>query len=363
MKQYAVVKELLHLVQGGACTATRQVDSGTTETFLCIPGQYGPRWIIPANPKFGISVLEQWQPYNFLSKLKWRLLLYAYRFGVVAKFPGVTCVTINVETDMPEIPIIYIGTPGQQQKAVVILTSTKTCEPQRVMKIALGDKAKDSMDKEASILNALAQYTMSSIVPVLLDSAKNNEWTMQTVVQGHLAGRKLSESHIAWLLELPRSTKTTTLDEQQRQLQKMVTSCQILSINDKQDILQRLTNITGGSLPLVLVHGDFAPWNLKIQPDDKITAIDWEDAEFTGLPLWDLCHFFFIQGHLFNAPAPFEILKNNPLVRVYLEEMGLQQEQLLPLVLLYVLLMIIDQDRIVNVPYKEYLMQQVQLIA
>jgi len=50
-----------------------------------------------------------------------------------------------------------------------------------------------------------------------------------------------------------------------------------------------------GRLRLVPVfsHGDFAAWNLLIDPAGKpIVAVDWEWATISGVPGWDLVHLF-----------------------------------------------------------------------
>jgi Phosphotransferase enzyme family len=44
------------------------------------------------------------------------------------------------------------------------------------------------------------------------------------------------------------------------------------------------------SVPVGLVHGDFAPWNL-LEAGRSIGIVDWEEARFDGLPFWDLWHY------------------------------------------------------------------------
>ena len=44
------------------------------------------------------------------------------------------------------------------------------------------------------------------------------------------------------------------------------------------------------SVPVGLVHGDFAPWNL-LEAGRSIGVVDWEEARFDGLPFWDLWHY------------------------------------------------------------------------
>ena len=41
-----------------------------------------------------------------------------------------------------------------------------------------------------------------------------------------------------------------------------------------------------------LCHGDFAAWNLLLSGDGKVSAIDWEWSDRSGIPGWDLVHLF-----------------------------------------------------------------------
>ena len=43
-------------------------------------------------------------------------------------------------------------------------------------------------------------------------------------------------------------------------------------------------------VPSTIVHGDFAPWNLRTH-HGKISAFDWEYGELDGLPLMDETHY------------------------------------------------------------------------
>jgi hypothetical protein len=43
--------------------------------------------------------------------------------------------------------------------------------------------------------------------------------------------------------------------------------------------------------PLVFQHGDPGPWNLLITAAGEPAFLDWEAAEPSGMPLWDLFHF------------------------------------------------------------------------
>lgn len=93
MRQFDNAEAILKLVFKSSI-AQAEMSSGVTggSHFLVIPGQQGPRWIVPSYAPLGKSVLTQWQPYNFTSKLKWKGLLFIYTLGMLEKVPGISSV-------------------------------------------------------------------------------------------------------------------------------------------------------------------------------------------------------------------------------------------------------------------------------
>jgi hypothetical protein len=55
--------------------------------------------------------------------------------------------------------------------------------------------------------------------------------------------------------------------------------------------------LSGKSIPLVICHGDFAPWNIRIC-NGTLYVFDWESAVDESNPIADVCHFHFIQAAL-----------------------------------------------------------------
>jgi len=53
----------------------------------------------------------------------------------------------------------------------------------------------------------------------------------------------------------------------------------------------RLLGGLGAGLPTVFMHGDATVYNTLVDARGRIGLVDWENAESTGLPLWDLLHF------------------------------------------------------------------------
>lgn len=56
---------------------------------------------------------------------------------------------------------------------------------------------------------------------------------------------------------------------------------------------------TESAFPTVFQHGDPGTWNLMIQDDGRLAVLDWEAAEPTGIPLWDL--FYFLRSYAAGA--------------------------------------------------------------
>ena len=52
-----------------------------------------------------------------------------------------------------------------------------------------------------------------------------------------------------------------------------------------------------------IVHGDFAPWNLR-ERDGAISAFDWEYGQPSGLPLLDELHYRLQVGFLLENWSP-----------------------------------------------------------
>jgi hypothetical protein len=59
----------------------------------------------------------------------------------------------------------------------------------------------------------------------------------------------------------------------------------------------------------VLMHGDFAPWNIKVAKDGSHTALDWERGEFPGVPSWDWFHYIVQTSILVRHDSPHQTMR------------------------------------------------------
>jgi len=62
--------------------------------------------------------------------------------------------------------------------------------------------------------------------------------------------------------------------------------------------------------PIVLQHGDFAPWNLIVAPDGSLRALDWEYANTEGFPYIDFAYYLLQTDLLVHRKSPSAAIEN-----------------------------------------------------
>src|SRR5918996_2722791 len=106
-----------------------------------------------------------------------------------------------------------------------------------------------------------------------------------------------------------------------------------------------LAGTAGGPLPLGLVHGDFAPWNVFVR-GSRVGVLDWESADRRGLPYWDLWHFAVSALHIIRPPAALRPVREAihgrgilmPALRRYADRIGVPLDRARSVLILYLTL-------------------------
>ncbi|MGJ8642772.1 MAG: hypothetical protein ACSHX9_05135 [Luteolibacter sp.] len=89
-----------------------------------------------------------------------------------------------------------------------------------------------------------------------------------------------------------------------------------------------LSGLTEKKLKPVVCHGDFARWNLRLQDDQSLMALDWEWGHSEGMPGLDLVHYFLQDARLVARLGDEEAIQwtrgqlSRPETAAYLEEHG-----------------------------------------
>ncbi|WP_027358831.1 phosphotransferase [Desulforegula conservatrix] len=325
--------------------------------YLVIHSKGEPRWIIPAKSK-GInalcSILNEWRPYSLMALIKWRFLVILYRLNLLQHLPQVKKIGFIYKHDFlrkafgnsKKELLIYIGTPGYERKAVITVLDSISLKPECIYKIPIEKGANHSIIKEAETLNMLSRYQINA--PAVIEFDSINGISSQTYANGYLYKRSLTDKHIDLLIKMPKTGKKISFLEIGHSLRK---GLETISLDKKLNRgLSKLTERFSADCHFdsVFVHGDLAPWNIKMQHDNQLCCIDWENANEFGLPLYDLCHFHLMQSFLFGKEwSMIRFLKNNQIIR-YLEFHCLNKKQAELLILFYhydlILKSIIKQD-------------------
>ena len=162
------------------------------------------------------------------------------------------------------------------------------------VKIAVSDVSRRIVEHEANMLMALQERQgLRDQTPRLLfaGDVDGRYITVQTPLRGSPAAAALTAEHRAFLRSLecgsrkPASETSMAAGLKSRLVSLHPPRPDLLEILDQAWPLLEQTEVTS-----TIVHGDFAPWNLRAQ-SGKVSAFDWEYGEVDGLPFIDALHF------------------------------------------------------------------------
>ncbi len=244
------------------------------ERFYVIPGNDGPRWIVPCDPKYGMPVLAKWRPWDRSSRIKWEFVKAAYKLRCLGHLSGVqqvgvhgsssiNCGSITAIEEGLLIPSIYIGTPGVTSKAVTGLVAKGSGVTHSIVKTPIGYLSGRRIQHEANILASLNTLNQG-VAPQLLYYDDVENILVQQVVDGNAPSVKLTSAHNSYIEKLISTHTYTCIKERAEELlprisrlfgndeaRERVLVNVLCTLNDQQQI------------PNAWCHGDFTPWNIK----------------------------------------------------------------------------------------------------
>lgn len=155
------------------------------------------------------------------------------------------------------------------------------------VKLARSEIAREIVAHEGAILPGLAKIRAPRL---LMNQEIDGTLVMaQTPLPGSPAPLAFGSAHAAFLqsLQSPEkiiATQSPMIQGLRQRLQHPAMHGLLEILVDLIPALEQL------SVPVTIVHGDFAPWNLRIH-EGMISAFDWEYARLSGLPLLDEIHY------------------------------------------------------------------------
>ena len=277
--------------------------------FVTLGPRDHPRWLVPAGQRLCTESFLGWRPYRATSRLAWGAMKPFLRWGAPRFLPSSCAADFDCIAGMdwralgwcgpcdPE-PLVYLGTPGEKRKAVVHLLDSKSYACELIVKVPLTEAAKFAIAHEAQTLVELQRDGFEA-APRLVVHDSEDGVASQTVVHGSRAHMKLTHEAASLLQSLQLPNQSTSLRQESSRFGQNTGQLE-LSSEDAALMTRALDQIDDSSeLPAVRVHGDFAPWNIRLQ-NGSAALLDWEDSRSLGLPLHDAYHFSHMTRCLFG---------------------------------------------------------------
>lgn len=282
--------------------------------FAVLPSLQNARWFVPLDSAvLSSAAMSMYTPSRFSARLKraaLRLAMHArlpvwYKDHVwIAQrqsppleealnplFPGQK-VRWALSSGAPE------GARNRKASAVILAADGKRLA---FVKMARSAVARRIMNHEAVVLKHLGGLaSVAGLAPRVLFSDEVDGICVlaQTPLEGAPAPVGLTPAHREFLEQLQtplivRAADTATAAGLADRIRALPVSRPDL-LHTCQRVLPVLREF---QVPLTIVHGDFAPWNLRLS-NGRLSAFDWEYGEPHGLPLMDEMHYRLQTGWL-----------------------------------------------------------------
>ena len=189
----------------------------------------------------------------------------------------------RVEPGEPFSFAVLAGNPSAPGRRYVFLLFNSASEPVAVVKAGATGRARELIAQETSILSSFTQSR--SGLPKLRGACEldNLSAFAMDFIEGTSpsddSGVALEKIFSSWLDTEKEITLGTT-----EAWGRLILAYGSFDLPSGYNELQNL------HVHPVLMHGDFAPWNVKVS-GGRWTVLDWERGERVGIPAWDWLHF------------------------------------------------------------------------
>ena len=288
--------------------------------FAALPNITAARWFIPLDlPAVAAAAFGIYSPTRLSARLKRNAAKLAARAGLPGWYRDSVCIAQRQPPPLERRLAEGLATADELRLSL----SAGAPEPARnrkasaalirldgsvvgFAKLAGSPLATKLLRQEAATLAALAQQpAVADAVPKLLAAgeADGRYYLVQSPVHGGAAPAKLTDAHQRFLTALqdghPRPAVET---EYVRSLLPRLAAVAA----DLVPAAERVVASLGGcDVRRTIVHGDFAPWNLRTQPG-RLAAFDWEYGRTDGLPAADAAHHELQVGYNMRSWSPAE---------------------------------------------------------
>lgn len=251
-----------------------------------LPHWEAPRLFIPAD-----TVRKRWKRSSFYPafRRRARLMRIALRtWAAAGLFIGARQVHANnwplgsfIEDALPDARSVsvLIGTPGPAQKTIVQIWNEAD---QVIGYLKYGEKpmARRRLHREHNILSNLPPTLGPR--PLKFGCWQNGKALLISPLEGaSMAGSFPPPHDLIPFCHHPLRTSTVSIAKHPWIQERLATGT----------FDHLLDPLAGRKWPVVIQHGDLAPWNLRRDADDRLNAFDWEYGVLQGFPYLDVAHY------------------------------------------------------------------------
>jgi len=257
------------------------------------------------------ATLKLYHPQAWLARVVVKFLFCLIHLGLHIFLP---CRIMCIRKDSPLSPMaqhaqeigFLLGNPNAPSRRAIILHSSG--QKYWVDKLGIGKLAKSSVMAEVAIIKKLPQNHKG--LPIVKEVRVEDDWACYTTpyLQGKSAEKKDYLQIIALLRDWMnyatfQSFKTSKI------WQEMVDYVESSDDAVTLKYWNQLSNASKLTIKMGLVHGDFAPWNIKVMEDGSIHVMDWEHAILSGPIGWDWLHYMIQMAILVDKLPASEVLE------------------------------------------------------
>lgn len=210
--------------------------------------------------------------------------------------------TILADTDT-ELCAVLLGNPTQEERRMILLLKSTTGELQ-VVKLGVGEMALAKIVAECSVLKTCEdRLGKAGRIPRCICEWPGESWAAFSTVffpgSPEFCLDAICATLEEWLEDTPKEVAGFS------GWSSMLERCE--SDETRASLVERSKGLR---LFPTLRHGDFTPWNILRGEGDKMVVIDWEFADFSDVPGWDLVHYLILEAQLVQRLSPTEVIKS-----------------------------------------------------
>jgi hypothetical protein len=343
-----------------------------SDLYFVVPGNNGPRWLIPAASRGAASVLSAWRPYSLTGRAKWLAIQMAARAGIVRLLPSVSSLSISRGTTrrwfdrcgiaaQPGQMVIMVGNPSPDRKLTVFLLNAAG-HIAAVLKVGLTPGGRLSAVHEAEVLRELERFRWA---PDFLAVFPDLGAAAQKYVHGTQPDRGFRPEYLDLLCSLPLSGSCLNLTDAAGAMERRLRPFADELHGIAPDLLHRCISWLNvdKDIPTMLVHGDFVPWNIRKTSEFGYVLVDWEWADFAGLPLHDLLHFYFsVNRYLGQMSGGYTAIRELSVCKEYLTRMDLDTALLPQFAIMYLLEQLASHSEHRDPAGRSYILNQLKAV-